>query len=314
MERLFAHELGHTLGIFHSSENPDEPNATLRNALMYYRNSNEDTRPAQLNSDDINALRFLYKRSGSTPPPPRPTAGCPAGTPPNTLCLLNGRFRVTGTWRNQFNSTTGVAVPIRNTNLSGFFYFTDPNNVELIMKILDFGTEIKVFYSQLTNLEFTLTVTDTSTGRSKNYSNTPGNCGALDPNFAAASAATSGSLPGEAVLLPLAGSCVASSSRLCLLDRRFAVTVDWRNQFNGAAGFGAAKSLSPLTGAFAFDDPANLEILIKTLDFGNRILVLYGSLSNFEYTIHVFDTVTGRSKDYRNAPGNYCGGLDENAF
>ncbi len=121
-------------------------------------------------------------------------------------------------------------------------------------------------------------------------------------------------MTGDATLLPLAGSCVASSSRLCLLDRRFSVTVDWRNQFNGASGVGAARSLSPLTGAFSFDDPANLEILIKTLDFGDHILVLYGSLSNFEYTIHVSDTITGRTKDYRNAAGNYCGAIDQNTF
>ncbi len=313
IERLFAHELGHTLGITHPSENPNEPNALFRNALMYFLIDFGDTRGAQLNSDDVLALQSLYKKSGSAPPP-RPTAGCPAGTPPNTLCLLNGRFRVTGTWRNQFDGSTGVTVPIRNTDVSGFFYYNDPSNVELIMKILDFGSEIKVFYSQLTNLQFTLTVTDSLTGRSKNYSNTPGNCGAIDHNFAAASSAATVGLGGEAVLLPLAGSCVASSSRLCLGDRRFAVTVDWRNQYNGATGIGAAKSLSSLTGAFSFDDAANLEILIKTLDFGNRILVLYGSLSNFEYTIQIVDTVTGRSEDYRNAAGNYCGGLDENAF
>jgi hypothetical protein len=239
-------------------------------------------------------------------------SGCPAGTPPNTLCLLKGRFRVIGTWQNQFNGSSGAAVPITNTDLSGFFYFTDPNNVELILKILDFGTEIKVFYSQLTNLKFTLSVTDTTTGRTKNYSNTAGDCGAIDPNFGSGSATSS--TESSVTALPSTGSCVANSTTLCLLNNRFSVSVAWRNQFNGASGVGAPKRLSALTGAFSFDDPANLEILIKTLDFGDKILVIYGSLSNFEYTIRVTDTLSGRFKDYRNAAGQYCGGLDQNAF
>ncbi len=69
-----------------------------------------------------------------------------------------------------------------------------------------------------------------------------------------------------------------------------------------------------MTGAFSFTDPSNLEILIKTLDFGDKILAIYGSLSNFEYAIRVTDTITGQVKTYQNAAGNYCGGIDENAF
>jgi hypothetical protein len=312
IEEVSAHELGHTLGIGHSSERAAEPNAILKDALMYFR-AHDDARGGRLNSDDIAAAQTLYRKGGGTKPPPAPTpgGGCPAGTPADTLCLLKGRFQVNGTWQNQFDGSVGVTKPIVNSDLSGFFYFTDPSNIELIVKILDFGTEIKVFYSQLTNLKFTLAVKDTATGKVKNYSNTPGDCGAIDPNFGgaltAASAASLDSLPAAA-----SGSCASGPNTLCLLNRRFTVTVDWRNQFNGNSGTGLAKTLSLFTGAFAFDDPANLEILIKTLDFGDKILVLYGSLSNFEYTLHVTDTLTGKSKDYRNAAGNYCGGLDGN--
>jgi hypothetical protein len=315
VERLFGHELGHTLGIDHSSEKKSESNTILRNALMYFTVGFSDTRGAVLNSDDVAALQALYRRrSGGGGAPPSPS-GCPAGTAADTLCLLKGRFHLTGTWQNQFDGSSGVLRPIVNSDLSGFFYFTDKNNVELIVKVLNFGSEIKVFYSQLTNLKFTLNVRDTTTGRVKVYNNTPGDCGAIDPNFLLPTAAlTAESTATASLALPATASCKADASTLCLLDNRFAVTVTWRNQFNGASGVGKAKPLSRLTGAFAFDDPANLEILIKTLSFSGKILVLYGSLSNFEYTIRVTDTTTGQFKEYRNAAGNYCGGLDSNAF
>jgi hypothetical protein len=316
MERLFGHELGHTLGIRHSSENVNEPNSTLKNALMYYTLSRFDTRGARLNSDDVKALQTLYRKGGAGgggTPPPSPS-GCPSGTPPETLCLLKGRFHVTGTWQNQFDGSSGTAKPIVNSDLSGFFYFSSPSNVELIIKILDFQTQIKVFYSQLTNLKFTLSVRDTATGKTKTYSNTPGECGAIDDNFGVGALTAQTSALLDSTTAAATGTCKADATTLCTLDNRFSTTVTWRNQFNGNSGTGAAKKLSDLTGAFSFDSPANLEILIKTLEFPDRILVIYGSLSNFEYTIRVTDTTTGAVKQYHNPAGKFCGGLDENAF
>ena len=273
---------------------------------MYFRVHN-DNRGARLNSDDIAGIQFLYRKGSGG-------GGGGTGTcPADTLCLLKARFQVSVTWQNQFNGSSGVGVPIPSTDLAGFFAFTDPANIELIVKILDFGTQIKVFYSQLTNLRFTMTVRDTLTGYSKAYSNTLGDCGAIDNDFLSGFAAlTDGLLDGATAAA--SGTCVASTTTLCTLSKRFAITVDWRNQYNGASGVGKQKTLSNLTGAFLFDDPANLEILIKTLEFPDKILVIYGSLSNFEYTIHVTDTSNGRSKNYFNPAGTFCGALDQTTF
>jgi hypothetical protein len=60
---------------------------------------------------------------------------------------------------------------------TGYFYFTSPGNVEVIVKVLDarsFNGFFWVFYGALSNLEYTLTVTDTQTGRVKTYHNPNG--------------------------------------------------------------------------------------------------------------------------------------------
>jgi hypothetical protein len=63
------------------------------------------------------------------------------------------------------------------TDDTGAFWFFNQGNVELTVKILD-GRPLNgrhwVFYGSLTSVEFTLTVTDTATGRSKTYANPRG--------------------------------------------------------------------------------------------------------------------------------------------
>jgi hypothetical protein len=57
-----AHELGHVIGLGHSSENPAEPNRLLRDALMYAF-AHHDGRGAALNADDIAGVSALYPSS-----------------------------------------------------------------------------------------------------------------------------------------------------------------------------------------------------------------------------------------------------------
>jgi|CXWL01.1.fsa_nt_gi subtilisin family serine protease len=226
-----------------------------------------------------------------------------------TLALLGGRFEVSARWHNQFDGSTGDARALPQTDLSGYFAFTDPNNIELIVKILDFGDAIKVFYSQLTDLQFAMTVTDKLTGRTKQYGNTPGNCGAIDQSFQGANVLV---IKKDAVANGDKSTCFSDDSTLCLLGGRFRLQMSWRNQFNGQTGFGGAVPLSDLTGQFYFTEPSNVEILTKVLDFGDRILFFYGALSDLQFRIEVTDTATGRVKEFDNPPGNFCGGRDTN--
>jgi hypothetical protein len=266
-----------------------------------------------LNSDDISALRRLYD-------PNQAVAGQPCRANNNTLCLQKSRFRVEVAWTNQFNNTSGVGRALPRTDFTGLFSFGDPSNVELMVKILDLGDAVKVFYGQLTNLRFTITVTDTRTGIVKTYQNTPGDCGGIDNQgfpralTSALSDPASGLSAAPGAAIATRAACRGDRDTLCLLNGRFAVEVDWRNQHNGQAGRGQAASLSQLTGVFNFTDPSNIELMTKLVNLGDRIAFFYGSLSDLEYTIRVTDTSNGVVKTYVNPAGRVCGGLDNNAF
>jgi hypothetical protein len=232
---------------------------------------------------------------------------------------------------------------VRSSDLAGYFSFGDPANLELMVKMLDFGGEVRFFYGQLTNFEVKIRVTDTRTGQVTEYGNGRNNCGAIAvlPSSTSDRGATvkgadqpllspqifDFAQAGEGIsakadlggLRPATGAhevgtCAPGRDRLCLNHRRFQVEVTWGNQFDGSRGAGRPVALSDLTGSFSFQDPRNTELLVKILDFDDRILILWGSLSNFEYAIKVTDTTSGRVNTYFNDAGLYCGGMDPDAF
>jgi len=315
---LFAHELGHTLGLAHSSENDSEPNPTLRDALMYYH-LHSDGRGAGLRSDDLAAIRALYTTSGGGG-----GGGGGGNCPGNALCLHAGRFQISLTWTNQFNGVGGVGKPIVSTPYAGYFYFDqDPTNIELVVKVLNYDGKILVFFSQLTVINFQLQVTDTLSGVTKVYSNSAGNCGGLDADFLGVPGTAGVSSGGPAATIrdlgvtePPSPRCVANSSTLCLLGGRFKATLPaWRNQYNEATGSGSPVSLSNLTGAFHFSpNPQDLDTFLKLNQFPDKILVFWGALNNLQYTLRLTDTRSGRTMEISNPAGTFCGGLDQSTF
>lgn len=101
--------------------------------------------------------------------------GCVEGR--NALCLNRGRFQVKVTWR-EFQGNTGEGQAIRQGADSGAFWFFDPDNTELQIKILnacaDPFNHYWVFFSGTTNVQFTVTVTDSLSGEVKVYNNALG--------------------------------------------------------------------------------------------------------------------------------------------
>ncbi|HXO26890.1 MAG TPA: hypothetical protein VOA80_06075 [Thermoanaerobaculia bacterium] len=270
--------------------------------------SNDDCSPLQFTVDGAFATSFQSLQTFL-----QPGAGSGPCKPDKfTLCLMSKRFRVQVAWTNQFDGSSGSGLVIPSTDSTGFFYFTDPSNYELIVKILNFAPVIKVFYGELTDLQFAITVTDTSNGTAKTYRNTPGDCGAIDENAFMTAAAAAAAPAAKAI--EKRGTCAPSSSTLCLLDRRFAVQVSWMNQFDGASGTGSQRSLSDQSGLFSFTDPTDVELVMKMVDFGDRTAFFYGALSDLEYDITVHDTIGGSTKTYHNPAGTFCGGLDNTAF
>jgi hypothetical protein len=90
-----------------------------------------------------------------------------------TLCL-HDRFRVQATWRSADGRSGAAAVLPVPAGDSGLFWFTSPDNLELLVKVLDGCAQnghYWVFAGPATDLQFLLTATDTRTGKVKVYFN-----------------------------------------------------------------------------------------------------------------------------------------------
>jgi hypothetical protein len=109
-----------------------------------------------------------------------PAARASAQCVPNstTLCLNASRFKVQVAWQVPAQGTSGVGTGIALTSDTGEFWFFTANNIELVVKVVDgraFNNKFWVFYGALSNVQYTITVTDTSNGAVRTYTNPSGN-------------------------------------------------------------------------------------------------------------------------------------------
>ena len=258
-----------------------------------------------------------------------------------TLCLNEGRFEVTAQWATA-DGATGVGGSTPLTEDTGAFWFFDPSNVEMVVKLLDgcgLNEHFWVFAGGLTDTEVQLTVVDTETGIAGTWFNPEGTllspvqdneafetCEA-DETAATVGAATARASrrlarrfdPDREVQLALErlratraeqpqsapGECKADDRTLCLEKGRFRVRLDWETE-DEETGAGTGLPLSGDTGLFWFFEPDNIEIVIKVLDGcavnGHR-WVFAGGLTDVAVEMSVVDVQTGATRNYVNRLG-----------
>ncbi|MBV8199670.1 MAG: hypothetical protein JOZ15_03505 [Acidobacteria bacterium] len=265
-----------------------------------------------------------------TPAPASPCQG--AG---GVLCLAGGRFAAQVAWSTP-DGVAGSGSVAPETAGSGGFWFFAPDSTELGVKIVD-GRPVNghfwVFAAGLSDVAYTLTLTDTVTGVRRVYVNPQGRLASFADT--GAFAAASNRSAGAAGASPAAGGgpagdvsrapappfkpppgaqlpCFSGSSNLCLAASRFAVQIAWQPP-GGASTPAPAIPLTTDTGVFWFYSPQSLEVIVKILDgraLNGHFWVFVAGLSDLAYTAIVTDTSTGDSKSYVHRAGSLTSQAD----
>jgi hypothetical protein len=256
------------------------------------------------------------------------TAADPAVCHPNStrLCLNGGRFGIETSWQTVTGQHgVGQAVPL--TADTGYFWFFQDTNVEMVIKVLNacgYNDRFWVFAGGLTDVMVTMKVTDAQTGLVRTYVNPQkkafqpledvsafGTCTAdsiaavtgtalAASKVAEADAATEPEAALESVFS--AARAQASSSALLLNGGRFRVEATWATE-GGQQGSGQAVQLTGDTGYFWFFNADNVEMVVKVLNgcgFNQRFWVFAGGLTDVAVTLKVTNTATGLSRTYQN--------------
>ncbi|MCP4654569.1 MAG: hypothetical protein GY856_04015 [bacterium] len=102
------------------------------------------------------------------------------------LLLHDGRFRAELSWRDpQGDSGPGRAVTL--TQEAGYFWFFNSGNVEVVLKVLDgraWNGCFWVFGGTMSNVEYTISITDTQTQELRTYINAQGRFSNIGDTFA----------------------------------------------------------------------------------------------------------------------------------
>lgn len=279
------------------------------------------------------------------------TGGAVLGTPSSTtvritdneacqesdtqLCLNGGRFRTSISWRDGAGNA-GSGTVVTSSDDSGLFWFFAAPNWEMMVKVLNgcrFTDHFWVFAAATTDVEYTLQVTDTLTGDTKEYFNPLGTSAAAITDTLAFATCDAGAqapvdnadntvakpapAPVRTSLISEKMDCQGTATTLCLNEQRFQVEVEWRDAA-GNTGVGTEVVKSDDSGVVWFFAETNWEMLIKVLDgcgINDNYWVFAAATTDVEYTLRVTDTNNGTVQEYFNPLGNAAAAItDTGAF
>ncbi len=265
----------------------------------------------------------------------------PCTSSATALCLSSGRFEVKVAWTD-FQGKTGDGQAVALTADTGYFWFFNSSNIELIVKVLDargINQKFWVFFGALSNVEYTLTVTDSTTGVVKRYQNPSGQFASVGDTTAFDGVEA---MPAAAHQTVIATGTAAPPASIAAIQRfidsapaasafvpcpeqpfgfnlaacRFHIEVDW-DDGHGGTGIGHPVQLTDDTGYFWFFNDTNVELMMKVLDarpVNGNFWVFFGALSNVRYSVTVTDSLTKAVKRYTNPNGTFASVGDTSAF
>jgi hypothetical protein len=221
--------------------------------------------------------------------------------PDSSLRLNGNRFLVKMSWATA-PGTNGRGHTQALTGDTGYAWFFQESNVEVLLKVLDgcgLNGRFWVFAAGLTNVRTDITVADTQTGAVKIYHNPSGQ--AFQPIQDTNALACQASLGVGDLTAP-----AAASGPVLLRNGRFRVTAEFTTAPGGTP--------QPAEGALLTDDAAylwffnqsNVEVFLKVVDgcpVNGRFWVFAAGLTDVQMKITVEDTQTGAVKVYENPRG-----------
>lgn len=248
--------------------------------------------------------------------------------------LMGGRFLAYGLFRLLENGGSAFAGAGNLTGQAGSFTFYNPQNPEVIAKMVDgraLNDSYWFFYGALSNQEYAISVYDRETGLTRVYYNPPGTLASSGDTgaFPTAGLGVLGERAGqilEGLAFPAATiaekaalfPCVATPTSLCLQGERFAASLAWRD-FAGNGYQARAVGITDDGGYFYFFNPENVEVAMKVLDGGpvnGHFWVFYASLTNVEFDLTVVDygDPAHPAQTYHNPSHTFASVADTGAF